>query len=96
MALIGKRLSGAVLGLRGSFKGATWDIFAGHPLGKPQGFQTAKRALAWFPSVAHAQLVAGTAAPGNQRANLLNDLGQATLRHQRNRQHPQSEFNSCT
>jgi len=40
--LIGKRLTGAVLGLRGSFKGLTYDVFAGGPLSKPDGFRTAQ------------------------------------------------------
>jgi len=40
--LIGKRLTGAVLGLRGSFKDLTYDVFAGGPLSKPEGFRTAQ------------------------------------------------------
>ncbi|MFA5906180.1 MAG: ShlB/FhaC/HecB family hemolysin secretion/activation protein [Desulfobacula sp.] len=36
--LIGTYLSGAVLGLRGGYKGLTWDLFAGQPLSKPEGF----------------------------------------------------------
>jgi len=40
--LIGKRLTGAVLGLRGSFKDLSYDVFAGQPLRKPEGFETAK------------------------------------------------------
>ncbi|MDD5388467.1 MAG: ShlB/FhaC/HecB family hemolysin secretion/activation protein [Gallionellaceae bacterium] len=36
--LIGTRLSGAVLGLRGGYKGFAWDVFAGRPLARPQGF----------------------------------------------------------
>lgn len=40
--LIGKRLTGAVLGLRGSFKDLSYDIFAGQPLRKPEGFETAR------------------------------------------------------
>jgi len=39
--LIGKRLTGAVLGWRGSFKDLTYDVFAGGPLSKPEGFRTA-------------------------------------------------------
>jgi hemolysin activation/secretion protein len=39
--LVGKRLTGAVLGLRGGHKGFSWDIFTGWPLAKPEGFVTA-------------------------------------------------------
>ncbi|MFZ5763796.1 MAG: ShlB/FhaC/HecB family hemolysin secretion/activation protein [Thermodesulfobacteriota bacterium] len=37
-SLIGTRLSGGVLGLRGGYKGMTYDLFVGQPLGKPDGF----------------------------------------------------------
>jgi hemolysin activation/secretion protein len=36
--LIGTRLSGGVLGLRGGYKGLAYDLFIGQPLGKPDGF----------------------------------------------------------
>ena len=39
--LVGRRLAGAVLGLRGYFKGLSTDVFIGQPLSKPNGFQTA-------------------------------------------------------
>ncbi len=39
--LIGTRLAGAVLGLRGGYKGFSYDLFAGAPLEKPNGFETA-------------------------------------------------------
>lgn len=39
--LIGTRLAGAVLGLRGGYKGLYWDVFVGKPLMKPEGFRTA-------------------------------------------------------
>ncbi len=39
--LVGKHLTGAVLGLRGSYKDLSWDVFTGWPLAKPEGFQTA-------------------------------------------------------
>lgn len=39
--LIGKRLTGAVLGLRGGYKDFSWDVFAGAPIDKPDGFKTA-------------------------------------------------------
>ncbi len=40
--LVGKHLAGAVLGLRGGYKGFYWDMFAGGSLDKPQGFKPAK------------------------------------------------------
>jgi hemolysin activation/secretion protein len=40
--LVGKRLTGAVIGLRGDINGVSYDIFAGQALRKPDGFQTAK------------------------------------------------------
>lgn len=39
--LIGRRLTGAVIGLRGSYKQLSYDIFAGQPVRKPEGFETA-------------------------------------------------------
>lgn len=39
--LIGTRLCGAVLGLRGFAKGMTYDMFWGLPISKPAGFRTA-------------------------------------------------------
>lgn len=38
-------LTGAVLGLRGGYQGFSWDLFAGRPISKPEGFQTAERVL---------------------------------------------------
>ncbi len=35
------RLSGAVLGLRGGYKGLAYDLFIGQPIKKPDGFKTA-------------------------------------------------------
>jgi hemolysin activation/secretion protein len=40
--LPGTRLTGAVLGLRGSYKALSYDVFIGRPLEKPEGFVTAK------------------------------------------------------
>lgn len=40
--LAGKRLAGVVLGLRGGYKRLAYDIFAGRPLRKPEGFKTAE------------------------------------------------------
>jgi hemolysin activation/secretion protein len=39
--LVGKRLCGAVLGLRGGLMGGTYDLFIGEPLSHPDGFETA-------------------------------------------------------
>lgn len=39
--LVGRRLAGAVLGLRGYYKGVSSDVFIGQPLSKPEGFRTA-------------------------------------------------------
>jgi hemolysin activation/secretion protein len=39
--LIGTRLAGAVIGVRGAYRGFNYDVFAGRPLSKPQGFETA-------------------------------------------------------
>ncbi|THF66566.1 ShlB/FhaC/HecB family hemolysin secretion/activation protein [Pseudothauera nasutitermitis] len=38
--LPGKRLAGAVVGLRGGYRGFGYDVFLGKPLKKPHGFQT--------------------------------------------------------
>ena len=38
--LPGRHLAGAVLGLRGGYKGLYWDVFVGTPLAKPKGFST--------------------------------------------------------
>jgi hemolysin activation/secretion protein len=40
--LVGKRLTGAVLGLRGSAKGLGYELFAGQPVKQPEGFKTAR------------------------------------------------------
>lgn len=40
--LLGTRLAGAVLGLRGGYRGFSYDCFVGKPLEKPRGFETAK------------------------------------------------------
>lgn len=39
--LIGKHLTGAVIGLRGRYKDFSYDLFAGRPVRKPDGFETA-------------------------------------------------------
>ena len=42
--LIGRALTGAVLGLRGGYQQLAWDVFVGTPLTQPEGFKTAGRA----------------------------------------------------
>ncbi|MBA3998893.1 MAG: hypothetical protein C0466_17265 [Candidatus Accumulibacter sp.] len=39
--LPGTRLAGAVIGLRGGYRGLYWDVFFGQPISEPEGFQTA-------------------------------------------------------
>ncbi len=39
--LLGRRLMGAVIGLRGGWRALSWDIFAGTPLLRPDNFRTA-------------------------------------------------------
>ncbi|WP_095597559.1 ShlB/FhaC/HecB family hemolysin secretion/activation protein [Pseudomonas sp. PIC25] len=39
--LIGKRLAGGVIGLRGGYRSLSYDLFWGQPIKKPDGFQTA-------------------------------------------------------
>lgn len=45
--LLGRRLTGAVLGLRGGGKGFSYDLFAGRPLARPRDFPT-RRIAAGF------------------------------------------------
>ncbi|MFJ9452211.1 ShlB/FhaC/HecB family hemolysin secretion/activation protein [Herbaspirillum sp. NPDC101397] len=40
--LVGTRLAGAVIGLRGNIKNVSYDVFAGAPISKPQGLQTSR------------------------------------------------------
>lgn len=42
--LPGKRLAGAVIGMRGGYKGFNYDLFLGQPIKKPDRFETAKTA----------------------------------------------------
>jgi hemolysin activation/secretion protein len=39
--LVGRDLTGAVLGLRGSLGGLAYDVFVGQPVSRPDGFRTA-------------------------------------------------------
>lgn len=38
--LLGRRLAGAVAGLKGGYKGLQYDVFVGQPLRRPSGFKT--------------------------------------------------------
>jgi hemolysin activation/secretion protein len=40
--LLGTHLAGAVLGLRGGYKGFHYDVFAGTPISKPDGFEAGR------------------------------------------------------
>jgi hemolysin activation/secretion protein len=40
--LLGRHLAGAVLGLRGGYKGVYYDMFAGAPVSKPDGFEAGR------------------------------------------------------
>jgi hemolysin activation/secretion protein len=42
-SLVGTRLTGVVLGLRGGWRRASWDLFAGRPIRRPSMFRTADR-----------------------------------------------------
>ena len=46
--LIGKRLTGAVLGLRGGMGALQYEVFAGWPLRKPEGFRTAHMTVGFW------------------------------------------------
>lgn len=46
--LVGTRLTGAVIGLRGSAGGVQGELFAGWPLHKPDGFRTANATLGFW------------------------------------------------
>ncbi|MCR6480416.1 ShlB/FhaC/HecB family hemolysin secretion/activation protein [Variovorax sp. ZS18.2.2] len=40
--LQGNHLAGGVVGVRGAWKGLSYDVFVGAPISKPEGYQTAK------------------------------------------------------
>ncbi|WP_137921213.1 ShlB/FhaC/HecB family hemolysin secretion/activation protein [Hydrogenophaga sp. 2FB] len=46
--LVGKRLTGAVLGLRGGMGPLQYEVFAGWPLRQPEGFRTAHMTLGFW------------------------------------------------
>jgi len=50
-ALLGNRLAGAVLGLRGTLGSASYDLFVGGPMDRPKGFQTARTCAGFSLSV---------------------------------------------
>lgn len=39
--LVGRRITGAVIGVRGAFKGLGYELFVGQPVRQPEGFKTA-------------------------------------------------------
>jgi hemolysin activation/secretion protein len=39
--MLGTRLTGAVIGVRGNAARVSWDLFLGRPLAKPEGFRSA-------------------------------------------------------
>ncbi len=43
--LLGRQLAGTVLGMRGGFRGFSYDVFVGKALKKPKGFATAKTTI---------------------------------------------------
>lgn len=50
--LLGERLAGAVVGVRGGYKGLSYDFFLGEPIKKPDGFRTASTTAGFRLSVA--------------------------------------------
>lgn len=40
--LLGNHLAGAVIGVRGAWKGLNFDVFVGAPVSKPEGYRTAR------------------------------------------------------
>lgn len=41
-SLLGRRLTGGVVGVRGAFRGLSYDVFVGAPIRKPEGYRSAK------------------------------------------------------
>jgi hemolysin activation/secretion protein len=50
-SLLGNRLTGAVLGLRGNAAPLSWDFFVGRPLDKPEGFRTSSTTAGFYLSL---------------------------------------------
>jgi len=46
--LLGNRLTGAVIGLRGNAARVSWDLFLARPLDKPEGFRTSSTTAGFF------------------------------------------------
>jgi len=42
--LLGRQLAGAIVGMRGGYRGFSYDVFLGKALKKPRGFETASTA----------------------------------------------------
>jgi hemolysin activation/secretion protein len=51
--LLGRKLTGAVLGLRGGYGAFQYDVFAGRPVSRPPGFRTADRVFGFYLNASH-------------------------------------------
>jgi hemolysin activation/secretion protein len=49
--LLGTRLTGAVIGLRGNAARVSWDLFVGRPIDKPEGFRTSSTTAGFYLSL---------------------------------------------
>jgi len=49
--LLGTRLTGAVIGLRGNAARVSWDLFVGRPIDKPEGFRTPSTTAGFYLSL---------------------------------------------
>jgi hemolysin activation/secretion protein len=43
--LVGNQIAGGVVGLRGGYKGLSYDLFMGRPISKPKGYVTADNTM---------------------------------------------------
>jgi hemolysin activation/secretion protein len=50
-ALVGQRITGSAVGVRGRYRALSYDLFAGWPLSKPEGFRTAPTAFGFMLAV---------------------------------------------
>jgi len=49
--LLGNRLNGAVIGLRGNAARVSWDLLAARPINKPEGFRTSSTTAGFYLSL---------------------------------------------
>lgn len=49
--LLGNRLTGAVIGLRGTAARVSWDVFVARPIDKPEGFRTSSTTAGFYLSL---------------------------------------------